>query len=220
MEYVCNLMSGSEYSTFFDAETKENIAAKLRSDSTILAQLKDDSVDSVFQLFQRRVQQNLHVVFSTSPYTDKFHERCRVYPGLINYSTVNWFDDWPAEAFSSVAETFLFERKEREPVAFPESFLNLLVFTHSTAEEMCARFLSELGRHYHVTPKSFLDFLSLFLKICGDKNKQTKHKLERLRAGLSKLEDTNAAVLKMKDELIQLGPILEQKSKVRLEIFF
>ena len=210
-------MSGSGFSNFFDSEGKENIAVKLRSDRNI-RQSPDDSIESLFELFKQRVKQNLHVVFSTSPFTEHFHERCRVYPAIINYSTVDWYNKWPAEALSIVAEKFIVDKSLQEAIAIPREFLDILVFTHSTAKDMCKRFLTELGRHFHVTPKSFLDFILLFKKIFLQRKEKKEFKLERLRSGLSKLEHTNENVLKMQDELISLGPILEQKTKVRFDL--
>eukprot|EP00111_Clytia_hemisphaerica_P023720 TCONS_00069889-protein len=212
MEYVCSLMSGSGFSNFFDSEGKENISVKLRSDQNI-RQSSDDSMESLFELFKQRVKQNLHVVFSTSPFTEHFQERCRVYPAIINYSTVDWYNKWPAEALSIVAEKFILDKSLQEAINIPRAFLDILVFTHSTANDMCKRFLNELGRHFHVTPKSFLDFILLFKKIFLQRKAKKEFKLERLRSGLLKLEYTNENVLKMQDELISLGPILEQKTK-------
>ena len=213
LEYVCSMMSGTGFSNFFDAEAKESIAVKLRSDPN-LRQSTEDSVEKVFEVFKSRVRQNLHVVFSTSPFTDNFHERCRLYPGLVNYSTVDWFDKWPHEALSVVARRFLADDSHETDIKIPVEFLGAFVSTHTAADEMCARLLGELGRHFHVTPKSFLDFILLFKEIYSRRKEQSEFKLDRLRVGLSKLEQTNAMVLKMQDELLKLGPVLEQKTKV------
>ena len=217
MEYVCNMMSGSGFSNFFDSEGKESIAVKLRGDPSLRQSAEDSSIEQIFEIFKNRVRRNLHVVFSTSPFTKNFHERCRLYPGLINYSTVDWFNKWPQEAMIVVAQRFLSvpsAESQDTQVKIPEEFLNVFEFTHATAEEMCERFLSELGRHFHVTPKSFLDFILLFKMIYSQRKGQSEFKLDRLRVGLSKLEQTNAMVLKMQDELIALGPVLEQRTKV------
>jgi len=127
---------------------------------------------------------------------------------------VDWFNKWPYEALNIVAEKFLADKSLTGQVKFPKDFLYLLVYTHTSAEEMCHRFLDELGRHYHVTSKSFLDFILLFKKIYMEKKEQSGYRLARLMTGLRKIEETNEMVLHMQDELISLGPILEQKTKV------
>ena len=210
-------MSGTGFSNFFDNEGKASIAVKLRSDPDLRQSAEDSSIEQVFEIFKSRVRRNLHVVFSTSPFTENFHERCRLYPGLINYSTVDWFNKWPQEGMTVVAQRFLSTsgaESQANDVQIPKEFLHVFVFTHATAEEMCGKFLSELGRHFHVTPKSFLDFILLFKEIYSRRKEQSEFKLDRLRVGLSKLEQTNAMVLKMQEDLIALGPVLEQKTKV------
>lgn len=217
------MMSGSGFSNFFDSEGKESIVVKLRGDPSLRQSAEDSSVEQVFEIFKNRVRRNLHVVFSTSPFTENFHERCRLYPGLVNYSTVDWFNKWPQEAMTVVAQRFLLvpsAESQDAHVEIPNEFLHVFEFTHATAEEMCDRFLSELGRHFHVTPKSFLDFILLFKVIYSQRKRQSEFKLDRLRVGLSKLEQTNAMVLKMQDELIALGPVLEQRTKVAYTFFY
>jgi dynein heavy chain len=46
---------------------------------------------------------NLHVVLCLSPVGDTFRERCRMFPGLVNCTTIDWFTEWPADALYEVA---------------------------------------------------------------------------------------------------------------------
>lgn len=34
---------------------------------------------------------------------DAFRERCRLFPGLVNCTTIDWFTEWPADALYEVA---------------------------------------------------------------------------------------------------------------------
>lgn len=49
---------------------------------------------------------NLHVVLCLSPIGDTFRERCRMFPGLINCTTIDWFTEWPADALYEVGWCF------------------------------------------------------------------------------------------------------------------
>ena len=49
------------------------------------------------------MRNNLHVVLSMSPVGDAFRRRCRMFPSLVNCTTIDWFSNWPTEALYSVA---------------------------------------------------------------------------------------------------------------------
>ena len=46
---------------------------------------------------------NLHVILCLSPVGTAFRERCRMFPGLVNCTTIDWFAEWPADALFEVA---------------------------------------------------------------------------------------------------------------------
>lgn len=59
--------------------------------------------DEIYKFFINRVRNNLHVVMSMSPVGDAFRRRCRMFPSLVNCTTIDWFTSWPTEALYSVA---------------------------------------------------------------------------------------------------------------------
>ena len=44
-----------------------------------------------------RVRQNIHVVVTMSPMGEQFRSRLRMFPGLVNCCTIDWFGAWPGE---------------------------------------------------------------------------------------------------------------------------
>lgn len=54
-----------------------------------------------------RVRENLHVVLAMSPIGESFRNRTRMYPGLVNCTTIDWFQPWPADALVEVATKFI-----------------------------------------------------------------------------------------------------------------
>lgn len=54
-----------------------------------------------------RVRENLHVVLAMSPIGENFRNRTRMYPGLVNCTTIDWFQRWPADALVEVATKFI-----------------------------------------------------------------------------------------------------------------
>ena len=64
-----------------------------------------------------------------------------------------------------------------------------------------------------MTPKSFLELLSLYSSMLDEKRELMDMQIERLSIGCAKLNATNSMVQGMKEELNALQPELERKSK-------
>lgn len=75
-----------------------------------------ETQDALFAFFLERVRTNLHVVLCLSPIGDAFRERCRMFPGLVNCTTIDWFTPWPSDALFEVASKLL----ESTDVGTPE----------------------------------------------------------------------------------------------------
>ena len=63
----------------------------------------EETADALWKFFIDRVRSNLHVVLAVSPIGESLRNRCRMYPGLVNCTTIDWFHTWPAEALQEVA---------------------------------------------------------------------------------------------------------------------
>lgn len=77
--------------------------------------------EALFSFFLERVRTNLHVVLCLSPIGEAFRERCRMFPGLVNCTTIDWFTDWPADALFEVAQKQL----EEEQLGLPETKVSI-----------------------------------------------------------------------------------------------
>jgi dynein heavy chain len=53
-----------------------------------------------------RVRSCLHLVLCFSPVGEAFRQRLRMFPSLVNCTTIDWFSEWPVEALTSVARSF------------------------------------------------------------------------------------------------------------------
>ena len=52
------------------------------------------------------MRKNLHIVLTMSPAGNKFRQRCRMNPSLINCCTIDWYDEWSRDASLSVAQVY------------------------------------------------------------------------------------------------------------------
>lgn len=58
---------------------------------------------------------NLHIVLAMSPVGAGLRNRCRMYPGLVNCTTIDWFHKWPVDALQEVAIKSLSDAKLESP---------------------------------------------------------------------------------------------------------
>ena len=62
---------------------------------------------NLFNLYVQLSRENLHIVFSMSPAGDALRNRIRMFPPLVNNTTIDWFNEWPSAALQSVAENII-----------------------------------------------------------------------------------------------------------------
>ena len=71
------------------------------------------------------------------------------------------------------------------------------------------KFFNEQKRKVYTTPKSYLDQLQLYNFILKQKLKEINSLKVKLSEGLNKLYNTNEIVVKLKEEMKKLQPVLE-----------
>lgn len=89
----------------------------------------------------------------------------------------------------------------------------MCMFAQITIEKEAERFYRMFKRKVYTTPKGYIDMLNsygIFLKM---KYNETRGYIDKLAGGLTKLKETNAVVVELKENLIKLQPILDQKTK-------
>lgn len=62
---------------------------------------------------------------------------------------------------------------------------------HKSVENMSVNFFEEMRRQVYITPKSYLDGITLYLKFLGEQRAEAKENIMRLINGCKKLKDTN-----------------------------
>eukprot|EP00961_Rhodomonas_salina_P215584 2912310-Rhodomonas_salina.1 len=166
---------------------------------------------TMYASYLRRVQSNLHVVLAMSPVGDAFRTRLRMYPAMVNCCSLDWFAEWPNEALLSVAQQKLADI-DFDSAQTRDAVYDLCKTVHSSVTAMSATYLSELGRHNHVTPTSYLELLNMYRNLYADKRQEVLKSKHRLEVGLDKLNSTAEKVGVMQEELQDLQPVLVKKS--------
>lgn len=123
-----------------------------------------------------------------SPLGNLFTTRLRMFPSLINCSTIDWFTEWPEEALINVGKGQLVDDEqelglEGKIPQLVEMFKNI----HKSVEKNSVNYKQELSRYNYVTPTSYLELLTMYKQILGSKRKEVGYQTNRLRSGLDKL---------------------------------
>ncbi len=144
---VPNLFGKDELPAIFDAVRKPATSAGF-----------DETPDSLWRFFIDRVRSNLHVVLAMSPIGENLRRRCRMYPGLVNCTTIDWFHTWPAEALQEVAMKFLSQVEFTDDTFRPKisgvfADMHLAVINESTRMQLALR------RYNYVTPTNYLELV-------------------------------------------------------------
>eukprot|EP00742_Colponemidia_sp_Colp-10_P007071 GILJ01007591.1.p1 GENE.GILJ01007591.1~~GILJ01007591.1.p1 ORF type:complete len:2165 (-),score=376.69 GILJ01007591.1:179-6499(-) len=209
LEDINALLNSGEVPNLFQSDEIESIIDELRP--LAREQHVTESRQALYDLFINRVRENLHLVLCMSPAGDALRVRCRMFPSLINCSTLDWYTQWPKQALLSVSTKYLADA----PLPSAEirtAIAEMCVDIHSSSQETAQRFFEELRRPVYTTPKSYLDLISLYVAMLTEKKKELETNQRRLTAGLTKLEDTRQAVKDLQPALIALQSTLAQKS--------
>jgi dynein heavy chain len=218
VEDINNVLNTGEVPGLFPADERDRIMDELRP--YVIEHGITETRDAMYDAFIDRVRDNLHLVLAMSPVGEAFRTRCRQFPSLINCCTIDWYNDWPEAALLSVSSRFLHEvdvggATDKASEEVKAQLATMCVQMHTTVTLESERYFQELRRRFYTTPKSYLDLINLYTALLSEKREEFSVARDRLLNGLTKLEETNVVIDKMKIDLGELQPILEEKSKVR-----
>ncbi|XP_053845413.1 dynein axonemal heavy chain 1 [Vidua macroura] len=212
LEDINNLLNSGDIPNIYNPEDQDQIMTAMKPIVRDLGQQPTKA--NLMAAYTARVRSNIHMVLCMSPIGEVFRARLRQFPSLVNCCTIDWFNEWPAEALQSVASSFLSEL----PLLGSgnddmDGMIQVCVAIHQSVAKKCQLFLAQLGRHNYVTPKSYLEFLSIFSSLIGKKQQELKTAKNRMQSGLDKLLRTAEDVAKMQEELESSRPLLAQAAK-------
>ncbi|RLN73379.1 hypothetical protein BBJ28_00011412 [Nothophytophthora sp. Chile5] len=245
LEDVNTILNGADIPKLFTSEEMEKIISDVKSLLGRIAssseQLETTSEASEFSrrdcedYFHLQVQNCLHIVLCMNPVGELFRARLRQFPSLITCTTIDCFDEWPRTALQHVAEHFLAQEEEEEaanaanstgnsvrrpnnPTILRSALAGLCAEVHQSIGLQLPLFFAECRRQVSITSQQYLDLIALFRRIHREKKAKWETKSQRLKTGVVKLEETNALVNTLQDELVALQPVLVSKAKEAEEL--
>ncbi|KAM7063036.1 dynein axonemal heavy chain 1 [Molossus nigricans] len=212
LEDINNILNSGDIPNLYTLDEQDQIVNTMRP--SVQEQGLMPTKANLMAAYTGRVRSNIHMVLCMSPIGEVFRARLRQFPSLVNCCTIDWFNEWPAEALESVATTFLNEIPELEATSeVIEGLIQVCVHIHQSVAKKCVEYLAELARHNYVTPKSYLELLNIFSILIGQKKQELKTGKNRMKSGLDKLLRTSEDVAKMQEELEIMRPLLEEAAK-------
>uniref|UniRef100_A0A8C3EP56 Dynein axonemal heavy chain 1 n=1 Tax=Corvus moneduloides TaxID=1196302 RepID=A0A8C3EP56_CORMO len=188
LEDINNLLNSGDIPNIYNPEDQDQILTAMKPIVRDLGQQPTKA--NLMAAYTARVRSNIHMVLCMSPIGEVFRARLRQFPSLVNCCTIDWFNEWPAEALQSVASSFLSEipllGSGNEDIN-NGCRIQVCVAIHQSVAKKCQLFLAELGRHNYITPKSYLEFLSIFSSLVGKKQQELKTAKNRMQSGLDKV---------------------------------
>ena len=197
------LNNGEVPNMFDDKEDHLRILEALTDEANNLK--RGGSEEAVHAYFIEKVRSRLHLVLCLSPVGESFRRRLRMFPSLVNCTTIDWFLQWSEEALKSVASEYLAVDVDSNT---KNGLINICVKMQASVNQLTIRYREELRRYYYVTPTSYLQLISTFKHLLSTKRVEVKRSENRYRNGLEKLLTTAQKVLEMQKELEKLQPEL------------
>ena len=195
LEDINNVLTSGEVPNLFTKDELGGVCEDVRA-SAKKDGVKADTQDQLYSYFLSRVIRNLHIVLCMSPIGEGFRERCRMFPGLVNCCTIDWFTEWPADALREVAMKQMEEEKSMSQEV-KDNLCSVFALIHSSTAQKSAEMLAALKRKNYVTPTNYLEFVRGYRTLLLEKTKEIGGKRDKLRGGLTKLDETGVQVEEM-----------------------
>jgi dynein heavy chain len=203
--YINDVLSSGYVPELFAKDELDGIYGKIRSEAKSMGY--QDTPEELQTFFVNKVKKNLHLGLCFSPVGDAFRIRARMFPGLINGTTIDWFTSWPRDALIGVAQRFLSKIDFGYEDDNPENpIMNIvaehMANAHLSIEAANEEFRERERRYNYTTPTSFLELINFYSTLLGKKQGFIVAQIERLEKGLYTMDNTTKQVDLLKDQLV------------------
>ena len=216
--YINDLLSSGYIPELFAKDELDALLGKVRAEAKGCG--VEDTPDELFKFLLDKVRKNLHLSLCFSPVGDAFRIRARMFPGIINCTSMDWFHEWPSDALIDVANRFLAD------IEFPEDEMRTnialhMAHVHLSISDANAEFLASERRHNYTTPTSFLELINFYKMLVDSKRGKITEQITKLETGLQIMRSTTEKVegiqKLMEVKMIDVG-IEKEKTNELIEV--
>lgn len=190
--YINDILSAGYIPDLFAKDEVDGIVGKVRAEAK--SNGVEDSPVPIFNFFIDKVRRNLHLALCFSPVGQAFRVRARMFPGLINCTSIDWFHEWPEDALIGVAQRFLGEIEVFPDDEMREKISKHMAFIHMSIADANIQFRLQQRRNNYTTPTSFLELIKFYINLLTEKTEKINDQIERLSNGLNIMNSTTEKV--------------------------
>jgi len=213
LEDINNILNSGEVPNLYTKDERSAVIDAMRPIAKKLG--ASQMAEDLWNLFIERVRSNLHVVLAMSPVGAAFRNRTRMYPSLVNCTTIDWFHNWPDDALREVATKFLDDvrltsGKVEEEAPLKQRVATVFASAHQSVIAASGRMLAQMKRYNYVTPTNYLELVLGYRELVSEKRRELGDARDKLANGLAKLEDSKKQVEEMQIDLAAKQKIVEK----------
>jgi len=197
--YINDILSAGYIPELFAVDEIDEILGKIRGEAKSMG--VQDAPDHLMRFFIDKVRKNLHMGLCFSPVGDTFRFRARQFPALINCTSIDWFHAWPRDALVGVAQRFL-AKIEFPTEEIRDAIAEHMANVHLSIDDANTEFRVQERRYNYTTPTSFLELISFYEKLLGEKQGAIIESIARLEKGLDTMNATVNQVDLLKEKLV------------------
>jgi len=93
LEDINNILNSGDVTGIYQEKDMEDITSACKGDCAKKG--LPPTKANIFSQYLIRVKRNIHMIIVMSPLGNQFTTRLRMFPSLINCSTIDWFTEWP-----------------------------------------------------------------------------------------------------------------------------
>jgi dynein heavy chain, axonemal len=215
LEVVNNMLGNGQVFNLFKPDELDDIRNKLREKKV---QQPIGSNDEVYNYLGDKFIENVHILFCVSPIGPNLSNYVRNFPGLINFTTIDWYKQWPEVALNEVAVKYLANIQLNAPLSGEvaketmkehqaeedrrqTNTAKMCSTMHLNVITGCLDMELQFKRHNYVAPTNFLELLNNYQENLHKKRTEKQAALQKFQNGLLKINETEAKVAVMSEEL-------------------
>ncbi|XP_067132954.1 dynein axonemal heavy chain 2-like [Centruroides vittatus] len=180
----------------------------------IFSEIEKTKINSVnyskefLQYCEENIKANLHLIICMNPASNKFRQRIRNYPSLVNYCSINWFSDWPHDTLLTVATKYLSNVPLNNPVEeIQQKIVHLFPLIHDSVIQESKKIEKVFKFTIYTTPGNYMQMLSTFISLQSQKNREISKEIDKLSMGLNKLDK---AYIEVENTTVELNETKQQ----------
>lgn len=198
LEDIQNMLNAGAVPNLYSADELTKIRDECRKPFKRANPGAIESPDAIQEFFFDNIKNNLHLSVCMSPIGRAFRDYTRMFPALINNTTLDWFMKWPDDALTEVAGRFIGSMELGEEVE--GGLAKLCAVAHQSTQDNAELMRSELRRVFYVTPTNYVELLKGYGKILKENRLKVDAQRTKLRNGLGKLASASKQVEEMSKE--------------------